>query len=344
MKKLLIVLVALAAVSTVWMMPALAYAKNDNPSVFIKIQTVFPSHVCNRQLAKFVKEVDLLSQGKIKMKIFPVGALVPPKEILHALGKGAIEMAFIPEGYWYKLLPVSKFGQGLPFVFKNFHETEVFMYRRGFSEILKEAYRKLNIYHIPFETYAAGLMTKKPIHTAADLKGLKIRAFGTFSDWLGKMGASTVFVTGGELYTAIATGVVDGANWGDAGPMYEMKFHEVMKNYMEPVTIIGGWNNLGVNLDFWKKLTPRQQNIIEAAALAGGLGWTVPETRVLSEISLVKMVKDWGVKVNMLDEASIIKMRAASMELMEKYAKEDPLSAKAAKLLKEFMVQLGRMD
>ena len=50
----------------------------------------------------------------------------------------------------------------------------------------------------------------------------------------GQLGASTTVVAAGELYTALATGVVDGADWGDAGPTDERKFQEALKNYMEP--------------------------------------------------------------------------------------------------------------
>jgi TRAP-type C4-dicarboxylate transport system substrate-binding protein len=162
------------------------------------------------------------------------------------------------------------------------------MWHRGFVNVLREGYAKQSVYHIPWETYPVGLMTKKPVKTADDLKKMKIRAHSTMADLLGRVGASAVFIPGGELYTALATGVVDGGQWGDAGPMYAMKFHEVLKNYMRPEPIVGAWNSLIINMDLWKKMTPKQRAIIETAAIAGG-EMSFHSTRNMAKMRLREM-------------------------------------------------------
>jgi TRAP-type C4-dicarboxylate transport system substrate-binding protein len=215
------------------------------------------------------------------------------------------------------------------------------MYDRGFADILKQEYAKHNVYHMPYETYPVGLMTNKPIKKIDDIKGMKLRAYGVMAEWLTQMGASTTYIPGGELYTALATGVVDGAHWGDAGPMYIMKFHEVLKNYMLPEPIMGAWNNLIINMDVWKKLTPEQQRIIETAAEALGSSRSTDSTRILAETSLAKMVSDWNVKVNTVPESEVEKMKAAAMEVWDKTAKKDPLNAKVINMMKDFLKELG---
>jgi TRAP-type C4-dicarboxylate transport system substrate-binding protein len=290
-----------------------------------------------------IKWVNKLSQGRIKISLHGVGTLVPTKQLLEAVGNGTVDMATVAEGYWYKLVPVSIIGQGLPFCFVDNIESVYFMYFKGFVKLLRQAYAKHNVYVIPYEPYNTGLMTRKPILKASDLKGLKLRAFGTMQMWLSMMGASTVYIPGGELYTALSTGVVSGAHWGDAYPMYELKFQEVLKNYMLPEPIIGSWNCLWINLDVWKKFTPQQRALIQAAAFSGGMLHAYYDTRARYKFALRDMKKKWKVKINRLPPAQVEKMRAAAKKVWRKLAAvKDPLARKGFKLLYEFLAELGR--
>lgn len=320
--------------------PGSLRAAQEMPKFNLRLQSHLPPEQSKRVLTKFLEMVSDMSGGRMKVTAFPGGAIVPSSEMLEAVGKGAIDMGLFGEGYWYKIVPVSEIAQGLPFSFRDSDEARFFMLRKGFGDMLRKAYAKHNVYHMPFETYPVGLMTKNPVTKAEDLKGLKLRSFGTMAAWLGKMGASTVMIPGGELYTAFATGVVDGGHWGDAGPMYEIKFHEVLKNYMLPEPIIGSWNSLIVNMDLWNKFTAEQKAIVEAAVLGGGMAWCNNETRMLSKRALQEMTANWKVSVNVLPEAEIEKMRKASMELWDEIAGKDPLCAEAIKSLKAFLKEL----
>jgi len=313
----------------------LAAAKTLN----LKLQSHLPPGDTHRSLDRFVNTVKEMSKGEIVIKLFPGSSIVPMKELLETVGSGAIEIGYVAEGYWNKLIPVSEVA-GLPFAFRNLWEAYDFMYNQGLAEVLNKEYAKFNVYHLPYESYPVGLMTKKPINTVEDFKGMKIRAYGVMAEWLTELGTSTTYIPGGELYTALATGVVDGAHWGDAGPMYVMKFHEVLKNYMLPEPIQGAWNNLMINMDVWKKMTPKQQEIIKAAAMGEGYRATT-NTRILAEDSLNKMVADWKVKVNTLSPAEVDKMTEAAEKVWEKVAKKDPLNAEMINKMKAFLKKLG---
>lgn len=307
----------------------------------LRLQTHLIPDDTKRVLTHFTEAVKAMSQGTIEISLFAVGAIVPMKETLNSVGNGTLDMAMYPEGFWYKTVPVTEVGMGIPFVFQDLEEAKYFMYRKGYLDLLRQAYAQHNVHVIPYEPFSVGLMTKQPVNKAEDLKGMKLRAYGTMAEWLGKLGASTVVIPGGELYTALATGVVSGAHWGDAGPMYIMKFHEVLKNYMKPEPVIGSWNNLLVNVNVWKKLSPQQKVFIEMAALGSGTAWAYNDTRIVSMRALNEMVNKWQVKVNVVPAEEIAKMRAASLELQAEMAKKDELSAKAVKLIRDFMKEMG---
>jgi TRAP-type C4-dicarboxylate transport system substrate-binding protein len=312
----------------------------DQPKFKLRLQSHLIPDDAKRGLNRYAEAVKAMSGGAIEISIFGVGAIVPMKETLEAVSNGTLDIAMYPEGFWYKTIPVSWVGQGIPFVFRDLEEAKYFMLKKGYLELLREGYAKHNVHVIPYEAFTIGLMTKQPVNKAEDLKGMKLRAYGTMADWLGKLGASTVVIPGGELYTALATGVVSGAHWGDAGPMYIMKFHEVLKNYMKPEPAIGSWNNLIVNAELWKKFTPEQKAIMETTGIGCGL-MASNETRVICTKSLNEMVNKWQVKVNTPPEEELQKMRKASIEMQAEKAPKDELGGKAMTLLNDFMKELG---
>lgn len=303
----------------------------------LKMQTNLPPEQMKRSYTPFVKMVKNMTKGRITITPYPIGTLVPPKAMFDAIRTGAVDMLGTAEGYWFKNVPVSEIAQGLPFLFQDSVESAYFMYHYGFVDLLRQGYAKHNIYVMPFETYSVGLMTKKPIEKAADLKGLKLRAYGTMAKWLSKMGASPVYIPGGELYTALSTGVVDGAHWGDAYPMYELKFHEVLKNYMMPEPIQGSWNTVMVNMKLWNKFSPQDKAMLQTAVLGGGDFWAHFDTRMKYKIALNDMTANWGVKINRLPQAEIEKMQTAAKEVWDEIAKGDPLAAKGVQLAYDFM-------
>jgi TRAP-type C4-dicarboxylate transport system substrate-binding protein len=308
----------------------------------LRMQSHTPPEQAHRTFDTFIKEVSEMTGGKINIKLYPVGTLVPTKELLEAVSNHVVEMATVAEGYWYNVVPVSIIGQGLPFAFNDNMESVYFMFHKGFLKLLREAYAKHNIYVIPYEPYNTGLMTKKPILQASDLNGLKLRGFGTMQKWLSKMGATTVSISGAELYTALATGVVEGAHWGDAFPMYEMKFQEVLKNYMLPEPIRGSWNSIWINMDVWNSFTKEQQALIESSALSAGGVLTYNDTGVRTKMALKDMQHTWGVHANVVPDAERAKMRKAAMQVWDEIAaNKDPLCKEAINMLYDFLNEVG---
>jgi TRAP-type mannitol/chloroaromatic compound transport system substrate-binding protein len=95
------------------------------------------------------------------------------------------------------------------------------------------------------------------INSAEDLQGLRFRMPGQGGQVLGVLGASVQNIPGGEIYQALASGQIDGAEW--IGPFADerMGFQEVTSIYYtsgfhEPGSALA----LSMNLDVWESLTP----------------------------------------------------------------------------------------
>ena len=118
------------------------------------------------------------------------------------------------------------------------------------------------------------------INSVEDLQGLRFRMPGQGGQVLGVLGASVQNIPGGEIYQALSSGQIDGAEW--IGPFADerMGFQEVTKIYYtsgfhEPGSALA----LSMNLDVWESLTPSQQRVVEVACEAThannlGLSWS----------------------------------------------------------------------
>jgi TRAP-type C4-dicarboxylate transport system substrate-binding protein len=149
-------------------------------------------------------------------------------------------------------------------------------------------------------------------------------------------GGSATYIPAGEVYTALATGVADGATWGDAGPMYEMKFPEVLKNYMLPDPTMGAWNSLHISMNAWNGFSPEQKRAVEAAAIISGR-ILQQQTRAMYGRALESMVADYRVSVNNLSEEEQAKGKEVALKSWEKIAKKNPVNAEVIEKIKVFL-------
>ncbi len=318
--------------------PASTSSANPAPTFDLKMQFHLTGEQFNRTADILIPLIEKNTNGTVKIKPFPAGAVMPVPEMLDAVRTGTLDMAIYPEGIYAGVVPVCEIGGGLPYAFPNLHEAWIFMWHRGFIDILREEYAKQNVYVIPYETFNVGLMTKKPINQIADLKGMKFRSHSSVAKWLEQGGASVVNVPSNELYTALSTGVVDGANWGDAGPMYEMKFQEVAKNYMLPEPGTGAWNSVMINMDVWNKFTPEQKQALETTFIMyGKIGQE--QTRATTGRALESMINDFGVAANTLSAAEQAKAREMAEKSWQLLAEKNPRNTEVINKVKEFLAE-----
>ena len=160
------------------------------------------------------KKLDAATNGRIKFQMFPGSVLGGEKEMIEQTQVGAIQILRTSLGPIGPVVPeVNVFN--MPFVFRN----ESHMRSVIDGPIGQEMLDKISA--SPARLVALGWMdggsrslyTKRPVRTPADLKGQKIRMMGNplFVDTMNAMGGNGISMGYGEVFTAIQTGVVDGA-------------------------------------------------------------------------------------------------------------------------------------
>ncbi len=259
-----------------------------------------PSHPVHSAMVFMADRCKELSGGEMTIEIYPSGQLGSEQQCVELLQIGSLAItkvsAAVMESFTedFKVL-------GLPYVFRS--------KEHSFKVLDGEIGKQLLLSTEPFWIrglcfYDAGSRSfytiDKPVNHPDDLKGLKIRVMKSITamEMVKAQGGSPTPISWGELYTALQSGVVDGAE-NNPPSFYTSHHYEVCKYYslnehtMVPDVLI-------VSLKVWKKLTDQEKNWLQQAA-----DESVPVQRELwakSEKESLEFVKDAGVIVTYPDK------------------------------------------
>lgn len=160
------------------------------------------------------KKLEAATQGRIKFQMFPGSVLGAEKEMIEQTQVGAIHVLRTSLGPIGPVVPeVNVFN--MPFVFRSeAHMRAVIDGPIGQEMLDKVSASSARLIGLAWmDGGTRSLYTKKPVRTPADLKGQKIRMMGNplFVDTMNAMGGNGISMGYGEVFTALQTGVVDGA-------------------------------------------------------------------------------------------------------------------------------------
>jgi TRAP-type mannitol/chloroaromatic compound transport system substrate-binding protein len=224
--------------------------------------------------------ITAMTDGALTINKMPAGSLVGAFEVFDAVSSGQADMYHSAEYYFLNQHPAFAFFTAVPFGMTGV-EMLAWYYHAGGMEQHSELSSLFNLK--PFlcgnTAMQPGGWFNKELQSAEDLQGLRFRMPGQGGQVLGRLGASVQNIPGGEIYQALASGQIDGAEW--IGPYADERlgFQEVTKIYYtagfhEP----GSALTLATNLDVWESLTPSQQTIVQTVCEAVhannlGLSW-----------------------------------------------------------------------
>lgn len=217
----------------------------------------YPTVVAQENMGKKIEEA---TDGELKFRMFSGGVLGSEKEVVEQVQLGAIQMTRVSLGTLGPVIPeVNAFN--MPFVFRDHEHMRKIIDGPIGQEILdKITNSDFNMVGLAWmDGGVRNLYTKEPVRNLEDLKGMKIRVIGNplFIDTLNAMGAQGVAMATGEIFSALQTGVIDGAE-NNPPTMLEHNHYREAKNY----TLTGHLilpEPIVMSKTTWNKLTPEQQ-------------------------------------------------------------------------------------
>ncbi len=183
----------------------------------------------------FADSVRAASGGRLDIKVFQTGAIVPAMEIFDAVSKGTIDAAHSWSGYWKGRNEAFVAFASVPFGL-DFEGYNIWYYERGGQQMLNELYGKYGIvaFYCGNVGQELGLHSNKKATKMRDFKGMKIRTPGWYMDILNLLGASVTPLPGSEVYLALERGVIDAAEFSSPAVNYPMGFQDITKYIIMP--------------------------------------------------------------------------------------------------------------
>lgn len=287
------------------------------------------NHPVHLAMLKMGSDLDSLSKGSLKVKIYPNQQLGSERECLELLQLGALDMTKVSVGVFENFAPNTRI-LGLPYLFRDRSHTFKVLDGPIGQRLLNEG-EKYRLKGLCF--YDAGsrsFYTKdRPVNTPEDLKGLKIRVMesATAIDMVKRFGGTPTPISAGELYTALQQGVVDGAE-NNPPVFYLSRQYEVCKYFsLDEHTVIPDMLVAGTHL--WQELTEQQKSWLQEA-----VNTSVVYQRELwaaSEKEAIDAVRKAGVEVIYLEKTPFSK----KVETMfDDYEMSDPEAFKLIQQIK----------
>ena len=205
--------------------------------IVIKMQGSWGSaDIFNDMAQEYVKRVNEMSGGRLRVDYLLAGAVVKPFEVMDAVSRGVLDGGHTVPVYWYgKSKVASLFGSG-PITGCDAQQTLAWIYRGGGLKLYQDLLAKLGLnavgfFAMPMPTQPLGWF-KKEVTDAKQMKGLKYRTVGLAADLMQQMGARVTQLPGGEIIPAMEKGVIEAFEYNN--PTSDMRFgaQDVAKNYM----------------------------------------------------------------------------------------------------------------
>jgi TRAP-type mannitol/chloroaromatic compound transport system substrate-binding protein len=282
--------------------------------------------------------INEMSGGRLQIHVYGANELVPAMGVFDAVSSGSVEMGHSGSYFWRGKVPAAQFFTSVPFGM-NAQELYGWINHGGGLELWRELYAPFNL--IPFPVGNTGVQMagwfNREINSVADLRGLKMRIPGLAGEVFNRAGGTSVNIPGGELYTALQTGVIDAAEW--VGPENDLAFgfQQIAKYYYYP-----GWHEPGpsmelvINKTAYDSLPKDLQAIVTYAARAMSQdmldSYTAHNSRALKEL-----VEKQGVQIRKLPDEVLKRFYEMSQEVYAQQAARDPQFKKVYESYKAFM-------
>jgi TRAP-type mannitol/chloroaromatic compound transport system substrate-binding protein len=286
----------------------------------------------------FARRVGEMSNGRLTVRVYGAGEVVPPFEVFDAVSQGVAEMGHGASYYWKGKIPSSVFYTAVPFGMTA-QEMNGWLHYGGGLELWRELYAPFGVR--PFAGGSTGVQMagwfNRELKSASDLDGLKMRIPGLAGEVFAASGGTAVRLAGGEIYTSMQTGVIDAVEW--VGPYNDrtLGLMEVAEYYYYP-----GWHEPGAMLEFtvnqaaFDRLPADLQAIVEGAARATNQDM-LDEFTARNNESLTTLLEEHSTKLRPLPDDVMDALHSNAVIALEQLKKDDPMAQKISASYEAFL-------
>lgn len=305
---------------------SVAGAANTGKTIKWKMVTAWPKNFpgLGTGANNLAEKINQLSGGRMEVKVYGAGELVPALEIFDAVSQGTAQMGHGAAYYWKGKNEAFQFFSTVPFGLTA-QEMNGWLYAGGGLDLWTKAYEAHNLVPMPAGNMGVqmGGWFNKEINSLGDLKGLKMRIPGLGGEVLKRAGGTPVNLPGGELFTAMQSGTIDATEW--VGPYNDLAFgfYKVAKFYYYP-----GWHEPGttleaiINKEALEALPADLQAVVKSACKLANHEM-LAEYAARNNDALKVLVNDHGVQLRRFPDDVLSELRQLSDQVVQELAGKD---------------------
>ena len=223
-----------------------------------------PSQIYHDKLCEAITKA---SGGRLEVKPFVGGSVVPAYKELDAVHEGVLQMCYTCPMYNLDKWAAAGLISSRPGALPGEALRTWFNYGGG-AELMNKMMEGYNVMTfpgalspLPEEVF---FHSKVKLETLDDIKGLKARCMGDGGEILARMGAATVIIPGGELYEAMQRGTIDAFEYSTLASNWVMHFNEVAEYvYLSPSRAPSDPQCVYVNKEAWEKLPDDLKQLVQ---------------------------------------------------------------------------------
>jgi tripartite ATP-independent transporter DctP family solute receptor len=281
--------------------------------------------------AKTLKEK---SDGRIDAQHFPAAQLGGLAEALEGNRIGTIQVTTAGPDSEEAIAPeIAAFGGAPGFIYKNEEHVDAVLQGPLGQKCSDIARKKTGVEFVAYgETGFRHILSKKPVASLADLKGVKIRVpqLRIWVDFWTLLGAAPTPLPYSEQYSALSTGIIDAID-SDVFSIVGFKFHEQAKH----LTLTGHWflpKAVRVNAAWLDSLPEDLRKLVRESAKEA-FAEQRRVNRALAAETLTEL-KQKGVEVRELSKDELGKMESTTAVLYDQFGSKSPETAEMIKQIR----------
>ncbi|MGJ8663766.1 MAG: TRAP transporter substrate-binding protein [Marinicella sp.] len=278
--------------------------------------------------AEFLADaITQMSSGRLTVKVYGSGELVPAFEVFDAVSAGTAQMGHSAAYYWKGKLPEAQYFGAVPFGM-NANEMNAWLYHGGGLELWQKAYKPFGLRPLPAGQSGVqmGGWFNKEINSKEDIKGLVMRIPGMGGEVLARAGGTPQALPGAELFTALQTGTIDATEW--VGPYNDLAFglYQAAQFYYYP-----GWHEPTacieaiVNQDAYDQLPQDLQAVVDLAAMAANQNM-LSEYTANNQRALETLQNEHQVKIRQFPTEVLAEFKVYAEEVLLELSQSSELS------------------
>ena len=309
--------------------PAVSGARVAQGTRQLKMVTDWPQDTSglHANAVRLAQMIGIATSDRIKIDVFPAGALVRPFETFDAVGAGVADMYHTYEGYFDKKSAAVQFFAAIPFGFTA-DELFAWVHYGGGQELWDALNGQFNVKSLLCGNTGGqmGGWFTADVTSPDKFKGLRYRMAGPGAEVLRRLGAIVVTLPASEIMPALKSGAIDASEW--IGPWLDMVLglHKAASYYYYPgFHEPGSAQALGINRTVWESLDASDRQVIEAVA-ASEYARSLAEFNTNNALSLRKLRDEGAIKILKFDDSLLKAFRAISKDVVAEIGSADDLS------------------